>query len=84
MKTGPLSGEGGLVEDVRISWSLLLDKSRQRQLHVQRHQAVNKGFPLLPKDKWEVGGCGREWAGEVAVTGSGKGSRGLWLLYFTL
>ena len=61
----PLGGEGGFVEDVRISWSLLLDKSWQRQLHVQRHQAVNKGFPII------AGRQSGRW-GVVAEIGAGE------------
>lgn len=52
-----LGGEGGLMEDVRMSRSLPLDKSWQRQLHVQRYQAVNKGFPIIAgkqSGRWEV------------------------------
>lgn len=45
------------MEDVRISWSLLLDKSWQRQLRVQRLTAVNSRFSIIAggqSGRWEV------------------------------
>ena len=62
----PLGGERGFVEDVRTGQRLLLNKSWQRRLHVQRHQAVNKGFPII------AGGQSGRW-GVVAEIGAGEG-----------
>jgi hypothetical protein len=45
-KGQPLGREGGFTEHGRIP-DTLLDKSRQRPPHVQRHQAVNKGFSII-------------------------------------
>lgn len=73
----PLGWEGGFTEDVRLTRALLPDKSWQGQPHVQRHQAVNKGFSIIAG-----GSCGKLgvvaeiWAGEGGSDGIRKGLGG--------
>lgn len=72
----PLGEEGGLMADVRISRSLLLDKPWQRQLHVQTSSREQRVPYYCWRTKWEMGSDGKNWAGEGGSDWIRKGLEG--------